>query len=51
MLVVLGGLRTDLLLRELPREAAQLALLVGQGERDSRLSCHGFLGYGHGCHP
>ena len=32
VLVVLGGLRTDLLLRELAGEPTQLSLLVGQNE-------------------
>ena len=35
VLVVLGRLRPDLLLRELARERAQLRLLVRQGERDA----------------
>ena len=34
-LVVLGGLRPDLLRRELARERAQFLLLVRQGERDA----------------
>ena len=36
VLVVLGRLRPDLLLRELARELAQPFLLLGQGERDAR---------------
>jgi hypothetical protein len=35
VLVVLGGARADLLLRELARERAKLLLLVGESERDS----------------
>ncbi len=35
VLVVLGRLRTDLLLRELSRQRAQLALLGRQRERDA----------------
>ena len=36
VLVVLGGLRPDLLLGELARERAKLLLLGRQGERDAR---------------
>ena len=51
MLVVLGGLRADLLLGELPRQPAQLALLVAQRERDPGLGRHRFLDCCHGRHP
>ena len=45
MLVVLGGDRADLLLGELVRQRAQVALLVGQGERDP--ACSGLFGDRH----
>jgi hypothetical protein len=40
VLVVLGGPRPDLLLRELVRELAERLLLVGQGKRDPARSCY-----------
>ena len=39
VLVVLGGLRTDLLLGELVGELAQRTLLLGQREGDARFDC------------
>ena len=49
VLVVLRRLRADLLLGELSRERAQLALLVGERERHAtRDAC---LDRGHGCLP
>jgi len=39
VLVVLGGLRADLLLGELVRELAQRPLLLGQRKGDARFDC------------
>ena len=46
VLVVLGGLRPDLLLGELARERAQLALLGRQRERDAAGDAGLHLGHG-----